>query len=133
MDISKFKGLAKGFDDGREIEIPHPITGAGTGLFVTVASYQSERVKARQREMANTALREQKRNPKKVGTVQEFEQRANEIVATAVLDWRGFEDGGKPLECTPTNVMAVLENPDLWFIGEAIDKAADDQVAFLKA
>lgn len=133
MDISKFKGLAKGFDEGVEIEILHPKTNAKLGMFVTVASYQSERVKALQRTMTNALIREQKRNPKKVGTVEELEKKTMDIVSTAVLSWRGFEDGGKEIECSPENVLAVLENPDLWFIGEQIDKAADDQGAFIKA
>lgn len=133
MDISSFSGLAKSFDDGVEVEILHPVTGKATGLCVRVASYQSERVKAAQRRMANAALRDQKRNPKKTATVEEIEEKTTDIIVAAVLSWEGFEKDGKPLECTPENVRMVVENPDLWFIAEQIDKAADDQLAFMKA
>ncbi|WP_290497620.1 hypothetical protein [Hyphomonas sp. UBA4494] len=133
MDISSFSGLAKSFDDGMEVEILHPVTGKPTGLSVRVASYQSERVKAAQRRMANAALRDQKRNPKKTATVEEIEEKTTDIIVAAVLSWEGFEKDGKPLECTPENVRMVVENPDLWFIAEQIDKAADDQLAFMKA
>jgi hypothetical protein len=83
--------------------------------------------------MANAALRDQKRNPKKTATVEEIEEKTTDIIVAAVLSWEGFEKDGKPLECTPENVRMVVENPDLWFIAEQIDKAADDQLAFMKA
>jgi hypothetical protein len=133
MDLSQFDGLAKSFDEGVEIEIKHPKTGAGTGLKVRVASYEGERVKRVQRKMANAAIRESKRNPKKIGTVEEIEEKALEITAAAVVSWSGFTLNGKPLECTPENVLTVLGNPDLFFIREQIDKAAEDQASFIKA
>lgn len=133
MDLKSFKGLAKGFDEGVEIEIKHPSTHKGTGLFVTVASYQSETVKKTQRKLSNMALKDAKRNPRKAATAEEIEGKTNEVVASAFLSWRGFEDGGKELDCTMENILAVLENPDLWFIGEQVDRVADDQTAFIKA
>jgi len=133
MDLSSFEGLAQGFEEGVDVEILHPTTGAKTGLVVRVASYQSERVKRIQRRLANEALKEQKRNPRKVTKVEEAEEKAHDIIVAAVISWEGFELGGKPLECTPENVRKVVSNPDLWFIAEQIDKAADDQAAFIKA
>lgn len=133
MDLSKFDGFAKSFDEGMEVEIRHPVTGDKLGMTVTVASYQSERVKKLQRKLANVAMREQRRNPKKAATVEEVEEKAHDIMVAAVIGWSGFERDGKPLPCTPENVRAVLTNPDLWFIGEQIDKAAEDAQAFLTA
>lgn len=130
MDLTKFDGLSRKFDEGVEIEIRHPVTNEPLGMKVRVASYQSERVKKVQRKLANAALRDQKRNPKKPVTVEETEEKAFEIVAAAVLDWSGFERDGEALACTPENVLSVIENSDLWFISEQIDKAADDQAAF---
>lgn len=133
MDLAKFTGLAKTFDEGTTVDILDPRDGSKTGLRVTIASYQSERVKKLQRKMANAAMREQRRNPKKASTVEEVEEKAHDLMVAAVIAWEGFEQSGKPLECTPENVRAVLTNPDLWFIGEQIDKAADDSQAFLTA
>ena len=133
MDLAKFDGLARSFDEGTVVEIRHPVTGEKTDLTVTVASYQSERVKKLQRKMANAAMREQRRNPKKAATVEEVEEKAHDLMVAAVIGWSGFERDGKPLECTPENVRAVLTNPDLYFIAEQIDKAAEDAQAFLTA
>ncbi|WP_309086389.1 hypothetical protein [Chelativorans sp.] len=133
MDLSKFDGLAKTFDEGVEVDIRHPVTGEKLGMTVTVASYQSERVKKLQRKMANQALREQRRNPKKAATIEEVEEKAHDLMVAAVISWTGFERDGKELPCTPENVRAVVSNPDLWFIAEQIDKAAEDSQAFMTA
>lgn len=133
MDLSKFSGIASAFEDGIEVEITHPVTSKPLGMKVTVASFQSERVKAVQRRVANRSLKENKRNPKKSATVEELEEASSEILASAVLGWSGFELKGKPLECNRENVLSVLSNPDLWFIREQIDKAADDVTSFMPA
>lgn len=133
FDISKFAGTAAAFDEGVDVEIRHPITSEKLGLTVKVASYQSAKVRAVQRKMANTALREQSRNPKKVRTSEEIEERAKDVIAAAILDWSGFEKDGKPYPCTPEHVKAVVDDPDLWFIADQVDKAAEDQAAFIKA
>ncbi|MFU0503657.1 hypothetical protein [Pseudaminobacter sp. NGMCC 1.201702] len=54
-------------------------------------------------------------------------------MVASVISWEGFERGGKELPCTPESVRAVLTNPDLWFIAEQIDKAAEDSQAFMTA
>ncbi|GAA5666908.1 MULTISPECIES: hypothetical protein [Brucella] len=133
MDLSVFDGAAKAFDEGFEVDIVHPTTGKKLGMKVRVASYQSQRVRDVQRRLANANIRDQKRNPKKVQTVEEIEDRAIDVMVAAVLSWEGFERGGKAIECTTENVRAVLTNPDLWFIAEQIDAAADNQLAFVKA
>ena len=133
MDLSTFSGLSQRFDEGVEVEIRHPVTEKKLGLTVRVASYQSERVKKIMRRQANAAMKERQRNPKKAMTVEQAEERSHEIIIAAVVDWSGFEMKGEPLECTPENVRAVIENPDLWWIGEQIDKAAEDQAAFIPA
>lgn len=133
MDLSVFDGAAKAFDEGFEVDIVHPTTGKKLDMKVRVASYQSQRVRDVQRRLANANIRDQKRNPKKVQTVEEIEDHAVDVMVAAVLSWEGFERGGKAIECTTENVRAVLTNPDLWFIAEQIDAAADNQLAFVKA
>lgn len=133
FDLTAFEGTAKAFEEGVDVPIKHPVTGEPLGLTIRVASYQSERVRKVQRKMANAALREQRRNPKKATTSEEIEERSREVIGAAIIDWKGFEKAGKPYPCTPENVAAVLSNPDLWFIGDQVDKAADDQSAFMKA
>lgn len=131
FELSVFDGTAAKFEDGFDLDILHPATGEKTGLVIKVASYRSERVKRVQRRLANAAIREGKKNPKKVGTVEEIEEKTNEIVAASVISWN-LTQGGKPVECTPESVLKVVSNPDYFFISEQIDKAADEDANFVK-
>lgn len=131
FELSVFDGTAAKFEDGFDLDILHPATGEKTGLVIKVASYRSERVKRVQRRLANAAIREGKKNPKKVGTVEEIEEKTNEIVAASVISWN-LTQGGKSVECTPESVLKVVSNPDYFFISEQIDKAADEDANFVK-
>jgi hypothetical protein len=131
FELSQFDGIAAKLEEGFDLDILHPSTGEKTGLLIKVASYRSERVKRVQRRLANAAIREGKKNPKKVGTVEEIEEKTNEIVAASVISWN-LTNGGKPVECTPESVLKVISNPDYFFISEQIDKAADEDAHFVK-
>ncbi|MHC1549394.1 hypothetical protein [Phyllobacterium sp. K27] len=130
-DLSQFSGIAAKLEDGFDLTIVHPATGEPTEIVIKVASYRSERVKRVQRRLANAAIREGKKNPKKVGTVEEIEEKTNEIVAASVISWN-LTQGGKAVECTPETVLNVISNPDYFFISEQIDKAADEDANFVK-
>lgn len=132
MDLGKFEGLAKAFDEGIEIVIKDAF-GNPTDLKVQVLSYQSDIVKKIARKKADVANRERVKNPKRVKTVAEMEEDGNDLMVAAVLSWSGFEVNGKALECTPENVRSVITNKDLFFIRKQIDEAADDQAGFLTA
>ena len=132
FDIAAFdKVVSFDFDRPFELEILHPISGEKTGLVVCVCSYRSERVKRVQRRLSNTAIREGKKNPKKIGTVEEIEEKTNEIVAAATVSWNMTKDGN-PVDCTPESVMEIISQPKYFFISEQIDKAADEDAHFTK-
>jgi hypothetical protein len=97
-------------------------------MVITVASYESERVKRIAREIGNKALIEQKRNPRKGDSVEAIEERTFAIAIASIVDWSGLEMDGKPLECTRDNIRMVLEK--FPFIAEQIDAAAGDRALF---
>jgi len=132
FDLDKFEQeVAFNFEEAFDLEILHPVTGEKTGLVVQVASYRSERVKRVQRRLGNAAIREGKKNPKKVGTVEEIEERTNEIVAAAIVGWN-MTKGGEPVPCTPEKIIEVVSDPRYFFIAEQVDKAADEDATFMK-
>src|ERR1044071_689416 len=88
-------------EDGIRVEIKHPATGEPLGMVFTVASYDSERVKAVARSLGNKALTQQKRNPRRSDTVEAIEDRTFAIAVAAVVNWEGVEVDGKALPCTP--------------------------------
>ncbi|WP_457299170.1 hypothetical protein [Phyllobacterium sp. P5_D12] len=132
FDIAAFdKEVSFDFDQPFQLEILHPISGEKTGLVVGVCSYRSERVKRVQRRLSNAAIREGKKNPKKVGTAEEIEEKTNEIVAAATVSWNMTREG-VAIECTADAVLDIISQPKYFFIAEQIDKAADEDAHFTK-
>jgi hypothetical protein len=128
FDISTFETFD--FDQVSDLEIMHPVTGQATGLVVGVRSYRSESVKAVQRRLGNAAILANKKNPKRAGTVEEVEEKTNEIVAAAVAHWN-MKDGGRDVPATPESVMKIISQPRFFFIAEQIDARADEDARFM--
>lgn len=127
FDLSTLETGRKKQDEGVEVSIKLP-DGSDSGMVITVASYESERVKRIAREIGNKALIEQKRNPRKGDSVEAIEERTFAIAIASIVDWSGLEMDGKPLECTRDNIRMVLEK--FPFIAEQIDAAAGDRTLF---
>jgi hypothetical protein len=132
FDATQLEGAATGFDDPVGVDVRHPVTGEKIGLTLGVVSYQSERVKKAARQLGNAVRRDMQRNPKRARTVEEDEEAALHLMASAVVRWN-LTVKGEPVECTPANVLEHFSKPGAWFIREQIDKAADDQALFIKA
>lgn len=128
FDIAQFETFD--FEQVSELEIMHPVTGQPTGLIVGVRSYRSEAVKRVQRRLGNAAILANKKNPRKAGTVEEVEEKTNEIVAAAVVRWN-MTSNGQPVPATPEKVMEIISQPKFFFIAEQIDARADDDARFM--
>src|ERR1041384_2231220 len=130
FDLDKFEQeVSFNFEEAFDLEILHPTSGEKTGLIVQVVSYRSERVKRVQRKLGNAAIREGKKNPKKVGTVEEIEERKNEIFAAAIVGWN-MTKSGQPVPSTPDEIIKIVSDPRYFFIAEQVDKAADEDANF---
>lgn len=56
---------------------------------------------------------------------------ALELTAECVLEWSGFFDGGKPLDCTRANVVRVLDAVP--WVRHQVEVAMDDHAGFSRA
>lgn len=128
FDLSSLDAGVSRQEEGIPVDIRHPATGKPLGITITVASYESERVKAVAREMGNQLLLQQRRNPKKADSVEAHEERTFRIALAAIIGWEGVEMAGKPLPFSRENARTVLERYP--FIAEQIDAAAGDRAAF---
>lgn len=128
FDLAQFETFD--FEQVSELEIMHPVTGQPTGLVVGVRSYRSETVKRVQRRLSNAAILASKKNPRKAGTVEEVEEKANELIAASVAHWN-MKDGGKDVPADAERVITIISQAKYAFIAEQIDARADDDARFM--
>lgn len=128
FDLAQFETFD--FEQVSDLEIMHPVTGQPTGLVVGVRSYRSEVAKRVERRLRNAAIIANKKNPRKVGTVEEVEEKANELIAAAVAHWN-MKNDGKDVPATPESVIAIISQSRYSFIAEQIDARADEDARFM--
>lgn len=119
-----------------EIEIKHPVTGAPTGLFISVVGKDSEAYRGRLRAMANEMIQKQSRGGVSKTRVDEIEQKSIDALVAATVAWRSEDDPehimlrGEALPCTPANarkLYAILP------IQEQVAEAVNDLGNFMTA
>lgn len=98
---------------GQEFQVMLPEINEGTGAFITVRGGQSATVKkfarrkyseAKHREMVAKKRGKDVEEP----SIEELEEMATESAAIRIISWRGFEEDGQVVECTPENVRRIL-------------------------
>lgn len=88
----------------------------GSESTVTVVGSESKKYKAAQRRITDRVLHKRRSKMK----AEEVEENSILLVASAVIDWHGWEDGDQPAPCTPDNVKALLR---VGHIREQVDEA----------
>lgn len=127
FDLSQHQGFD--FEQLSKLEILDPITRQPNGLVIDVRSYRSETVKRVQRKLGNAAILANKKNPKRAGTVEEVEEKTNEIVAAAVAGWN-MVNKGEAVPATPETILSIISQPNFFYIAEQIDERADEDARF---
>lgn len=120
MDLSSVKPV------DRRVDIKHPVTREDTGLVFVLKPYSDPSVKAVQRRLANTRLR----NGRKI-TAEQLEDAKLEVLCAAVSGWEWNGEatfGGEKLEFNAANVRKVLKSVD--WIREQVDEELGDDAAF---
>lgn len=126
LDLSEFDGLRQAQEDGIEVTIVHPISGAPTSMKIFVAGPDSQRRLNMQRQLADARLR--RRKFKMSG--EDLEKEAKAIIAACVIRWEGFVEKGVEVPCNVQNVVDIFTRYP--FVFEQVDEVAGDRVSFLK-
>jgi hypothetical protein len=97
-----------------EIEIRHPVTGAGTGVFFSVLGRDSDTYRGRIRNLADQALRQQALGKTNHETIDQLEKKNIDALVAATTGWRTGDDPvvtvkGEKLEFSPANARKVYE------------------------
>lgn len=127
FDIGRLEAAKEQRETGVEMAFLDPRTGEDTGAVIVVASYASERVKAKARAIGKEWERKRQRNPNFLPGMDEQERLTMAMACAAVVDWRGFDLDGKAWPCTPENVERLLSDPA---VAKQVDAKAGDEAAF---
>jgi hypothetical protein len=131
---------SKGSDEGAEIELVHPVTGAPLGVFITVLGKHSEvfREAIRERTNANVrkrALAERRGKEPELPTAERMEADATELLILCTVSWRTgdkptitFE--GRELEFNVPNAKLIYEQ--LIWLRTQVDEAIGSLELFIK-
>lgn len=130
FDVSRLGAAKEQREKGIQVALKDPKTGADLDAFIIVASYSSEKVKAKAREIVHEWEQKKKRDSQFMPGIDEQERLTIATACAAVLGWEGLEDGGKPWPFTPENVQALVSDPS---IAGQIDKAAGNEANFFTA
>lgn len=137
MNIDGLAKLAEQDDEGAVVTIyqrdgePYRAED-GTDATVTVVGTESKQY--RDAKLAQSRkLFKRARSGARDMTPEEAEAGAQRLAAAAVIDWHGWEADGKPLACTPDNVLKILKFPHIFeqvqagIVGHAAFFAADSE------
>jgi hypothetical protein len=126
-DASMFEVLE---DATAEIEI-YDSAGAGTGIFVTVCSSDSDQAVSLRRKLLDRRLgRMQRRGGKAQLKAEEIEAEAMELRVVCTRSWRDLKWKGVILECTEENKKMIYTKAPI--IRQQVDEAIGDSALFTK-
>ena len=127
FDVSRLSQAKEKRETGVPVYLKDPKTGNDMDAVVMVASYSSERVKAKAREFAKDIETRRKRDPKFMPTIDEQQEMTIATACAAIVGWEGLEDGDKPWPFTPENVRTLVLEPSIM---SQIDVVAGDEANF---
>jgi hypothetical protein len=118
-----------------EIEIKHPVTGAGTNVFFSVLGRDSDTYRNRVRAMADEALRKQATGKGSADTLESLEQKNIEALVAATVSWRTGDEpsvtvNGEKLEFSAANARRVYET--LLPVRDQVSEALGDLANFMR-
>lgn len=117
-----------------EIEIKRAVSGAGTGLFISVVGRDGDAYRSRVRAMADENLR--RAGGRSDVSLDKLEAKNIDALVAATVSWRSDGDDGhitlrgERLECTPPNVRRLYT--EILPIREQVSEAISDLSLFIK-
>lgn len=115
--------------DSHRFELLHPVTGDGTGIFISVVSAKSDQAiqfMAKQMKRAQKQEFENARSRKpKIKELDEIRKESIELAISRIVGWENIEWGEKKdLPFTSDNAQMVLEQCD-WIIEQVLEQSND--------
>lgn len=112
-------------EQGAELELTHPATGAPLGVYLTLAGVDSKTWRK-----ATAALAEKRLGKRGKVSAEEVQTGGVEILARCTLGWRGVVVDGQEMPCTVNNAR-TLYGRFPWIFDQA-DRFASDRGSYLR-
>lgn len=127
--------------DAAEVELLHPVTGEGTGAFVSLAGPEHPQRKAevmamlrRQRVRGAQQAQRFARGAKlDVPDPEDEERESMEMLARSILGWRGIKRGGELVAFSAQAVKDLLADPKCAWIVKQLLRAMNNDELFIRA
>lgn len=127
--------------DAAEVELLHPVTGEGTGAFVSLAGPEHPQRKAevmamlrRQRVRGAQQAQRFARGAKlDVPDPEDEERESMEMLARSILGWRGTKRGGELVAFSAQAVKDLLADPKCAWIVKQLLRAMNNDELFIRA
>lgn len=125
---------SKGADEGFELQLTHPKTGAALPIWITVLGADSQAYQDALNEQRRRYIKAAAKNNKVTLSPEEMQANALELLISSTRTWRGASGssillGGEKLAPSPVNFRKIYTG-FVW-IREQVDAAIADRANFL--
>lgn len=116
-----------------EYEIQHPVTGNGTGAFLTLAGPEHPERKRIQLSLIRRARAEAMRHKPKPTDPEDDIAESRESLVKATLGWRGIRKAGQEVPFSPQAVAELYADPTKQWLVSQVIVAINDRELFIQA
>lgn len=118
-------------NEGVEMEITHPGTGSGMGMFLVVHGEDSEHHKRALSKVAQRKEKEQRTRGRTRITHEDIQYGMLVTALECTSSWRNMVEDEKAVEFNRANLRRVLT--EYWFITEQVNAFLNDRANFIPA
>jgi len=127
MDFSDLD-VTTAADKGAEMQVRHPVTGEAMDASIVLLGSDSKTFRDIVRDRARDAMNQRKR---KNVSLEEAEEQALSTLVRCTVSWKGVQEKGESLKCTPENVEHMYKGYP--WLREQVDEFIGDRANFLKS
>lgn len=130
IDLSDLNTTAVA-DQGFELTVAHPKTGAPTSMKITLLGADSEAYREKSNAFQRARIDRMNKSRRMAVSPDEIEAEATELLVAVTTGWSGFTLDGTELAFSTANVRRVYGHPGWRWLREQVDQAVGDRANFL--
>lgn len=137
FDLDNYTPLAS--EEGAWMPLMDPVTelpilgkdedGNEQPVRIKLLGMDAPTIKAKEREFMNRRLM---KNKVRVGSAEQLEGEAIEMLVACTQSWEGFTRSGAVWPCTPANARELYSKPEWAFIREQVNRFIGERANFLQ-